>query len=220
MKPATTKPVFAPAVALAASLVIGIFCSAAFAQTLVGVKVDKAQVTAGQPVQATVAFDVDTSANCGIRFEWGDGVGQDIKVEDAQKLPLVLSYSYPKAGDYTVKVTPKKVTSRLGCVGKEQSALVKVSAPAPVAAAPVAKPAATTATSSSAPSSGSSSGAAKAFNTCPAGWTLNAKSVNKKTKAFSCTAKPGTAAPEQKLSCDGATGYFENIKKGVIGCQA
>ena len=224
MKSATHPFISVPRLALLASLAVGLFCSAALAQTLVGVKVDKPQVTAGQPVQATVAFDVDSSANCGIRFEWGDGVGQDIKVEDVQKLPLVLSYSYPKAGDYTVKVTPKKVTSRLGCVGKEQSAMVKVSAPAPVAAAPVVKPAATTVASSggpaSAPSSASSSASANAFTACPAGWTLNAKSVNKKTKAFSCTAKPGTAAPEQKLSCQGATGYFENVKKGVIGCQA
>lgn len=179
-------------------LCFSLLCSAAFAQTLVGVKVDKAQVTAGQPVQASVAFDVANSVNCGIRFDWGDGTGEDIKVEDAQKIPLAMNHTYTKAGDYTIAVTPKKVTSRLGCLGKAQKAMVKVSAPAAVAAAPV--PTVT--------------------NACPAGWTLNTKSVNKKTMAFSCNAKPGTAVPEKKLSCDGSTGYFENVKKGVIGCQA
>jgi hypothetical protein len=73
-------------------------------------------------------------------------------------------------------------------------------------AAVAAKPAASAAT-------------ATASSACPTGWTLNAKSVNKKTKAFTCTAKAGTAAPEKKLSCEGDTGYFENTKKGMIGCR-
>ena len=179
-------------------LCLSMLCSAAFAQTLAGVKVDKAQVVTGQPVQASVAFDVASSVNCGIRFDWGDGTGEDIKVEDAQKIPLVMNHTYAKAGDYTVSVKPKKVTSRLGCLGKAQSAMVKVTAPATVAAAPVPT----------------------VSNACPAGWALNIKSVNKKTMAFSCNAKPGTAVPEKKLACEGSTGYFENVKKGVIGCQA
>ncbi len=178
-----------------------VFCGAAFAQTLTGVKLDKPQALAGQAVQATVLFDVENSVNCGIRFDWGDGTGEDIKVEDAQKIPLVMNHSYTKAGNYTVAVTPKKVTSRLGCLGKAQSALVKVSAPAAIAAMPVPQ-------------------ATSTAYACPAGWTLNAKSVNRKSKAYSCNAKPGTAAPEKKLACEGSTGYFENVKKGVIGCQA
>ena len=185
-------------------LCLSLLCSAAFAQTLVSVKVDKPQVLAGQAVQASVAFDVGNSVNCGIRFDWGDGTGEDIKVEDAQKIPLVMNHTYAKAGNYTVAVTPKKVTSRLGCLGKAQSAVVKVRAPAAVAVAPVAPVQAIK----------------SATTPCPAGWTLNAKSVNKKTQAFSCNAKPGTAVPEKKLACEGTTGYFENTKKGVIGCQA
>jgi hypothetical protein len=195
-------------------LCLSVLCSAAMAQTLVSVKVDKPQVVAGQTVQASVAFDVENSVNCGVRFDWGDGTGQDIKIEDAQKIPLVMSHTYAKAGDYTVAVTPKKVTSRLGCLGKAQSAVVKVSAPVAVAAASAPAAAAPAAPGAPAPA------AQTAANACPAGWTLNTKSVNKKTKAFSCTAKPGTAAPEKKLACEGSTGYFENVKKGVIGCQA
>ena len=41
------------------ALCLSLLCSAAMAQTLVGVKVDKPQVLAGQAVQASVAFDVD-----------------------------------------------------------------------------------------------------------------------------------------------------------------
>jgi hypothetical protein len=48
---------------------------------------------------------------------------------------------------------------------------------------------------------------------------LAAKSVNKKTGAFNCSAKPGTALPDKKLTCPGDTGYFENAKKGSLGCR-
>lgn len=190
-------------------LCLSLLCGAAMAQTLVGVKVDKPQVMAGQTVQASVAFDVQNSVNCGIRFDWGDGSGEDIKVEDPQQIPLLRTHAYAKAGDYTVAITPKKVTSRLGCVGKPQSTLVRVAAPAPVAAAP----------NPVAPAAVPVQAAKTATALCPTGWKLNARSVNKKTKAFSCTAKPGTALPEKKLACEGTTGYFENAKKGVIGCQ-
>ena len=62
------------------ALCLSLLCSAVMAQTLVGVKVDKPQVMTGQAVQASVAFDVDNTVNCGIRFDWGDGTGEDIKV--------------------------------------------------------------------------------------------------------------------------------------------
>ena len=187
---------------------LSLLCTAVMAQKLVGVKVDSAPAVAGQAVKVSVVFDVDDAVYCGIRLNWGDGSGDDFKIEDAQKVPYAASHVYAKAGDYTIAAVPQRVMSRLPCQGKQQNAMVKVSAPAPLAAAPgaAAVPAAV------APKATASA--------CPAGWTLNAKSVNKKTKAFSCTANPGTAAPEKKLTCEGSTGYFENIKKGVIGCQA
>lgn len=191
-------------------LCLGLLCNAAFAQKLVSVKVDKPQAVAGQSVQASIAFDVENAVNCGVRVNWGDGSSDDFKIEDAQKIPFIANHTYAKAGDYTLAVVPQRVTSRLPCIGKTQSTLIKVSAPAAaVAAAPAVAPAVT-----------ATKATASAAMACPAGWTLNDKSVNKKTKAFSCTAKPGTAAPEKKLACAGTTGYFENIKKGVIGCQA
>ena len=54
---------------------------------------------------------------------------------------------------------------------------------------------------------------------CPPGWALDAKSMVKKSGAFTCRAKAGTAAPEGKLACPGELGYFENRKKGQLGCR-
>jgi hypothetical protein len=201
---------------------------ALYAQTLSGITLDKPQAQTGQSVQAKVAFDTGESANCGIRVDWGDGSGDDVKINDLKQIPYVSTHTYAKAGDYTVSASPKKVTSLLGCVGKAKTVALKVVAPpAPVAAAPIAAPApaTTVAVAASKPAASAvaaakpAASAASAASACPAGWTLNAKSVNKKTKAFSCTAKPGTAAPEKKLSCEGDTGYFENTKKGMIGCR-
>lgn len=212
-------------------LMIATLSGALYAQTLTGISIDKTQAQTGQNIQASVAFDAGDSANCGVRVDWGDGTGDDVKINDASKLPYVSAHSYAKAGDYTVSVTPKKVTSLLGCVGKAKSAMVKIVAPAVVAAAPAAvAPAAPAAPAPAAlavaaPKPVASAPAlakpalAPAASACPTGWTLNAKSVNKKTKAFTCTAKPGTAAPEKKLACEGDTGYFENAKKGTIGCR-
>ena len=52
---------------------------------------------------------------------------------------------------------------------------------------------------------------------CPAGWTLNSKSVSKKTGAFTCQAAPGTKPV--KVSCPGDLSYFENERKGLMGCR-
>jgi hypothetical protein len=54
---------------------------------------------------------------------------------------------------------------------------------------------------------------------CPEGWRLDPKSVNRKTGAYTCTAKAGTKPPAAKLECPGDTGYFENAKRGQLGCR-
>jgi hypothetical protein len=92
-----------------------------------------------------------------------------------------------------------------GCGGKNQEAFIKVQAPAPAAAA---KPAASKPAAASA-----------AAPKCPEGWTLDSKSVNRKTGAYTCTAKAGTKPPAAKLDCTGDTGYFENAKRGQLGCR-
>jgi hypothetical protein len=176
------------------------------AQTITGVKVEPAGAKVGDAVKITVIGDTDgDKANCGVRVHFGDGGTQDFKITDPKMLPLTIEHKYAKAGDFKVMAEPKTVTSHARCVGKNQNAMVKVAAPpppAPVAAAPAA------------------AAAVNSGPACPAGWTLNAKSVNKKTGAFECTAKPNTKLPETKLACPGSLSYVENAKKGVIACKA
>jgi len=185
--------------ALAAATV---FCGMAAAQTLSGIKIEPSTVTVGEPVKITGTFDNADNPNCNVRVNFGEGPTQNFKINQTKDVPLVTTHTYAKPGTYKVAIEPRTAMPMLKCVGKDQSATVTVLAPAPVAAAaPAAKaPAAT---------------AAK----CPAGWTLNAKSVNKKSGAFTCTAKAGTALPAAKLDCAAPLGYFENKAKGQLGCR-
>jgi hypothetical protein len=180
------------------------------AQTVSNVKVDKAQVAINQPVTVTVNFDVRNDLiNCGMRVSFGDGSQQDFKINQTKDVPLVVQHRYATAGDFKVTAEPKTVSPILKCNGKNQTAMVNVLKPAPVAPPPVAvaAPAAVV----KAP--------AKPASPCPDGWTLDKAGVNKKTGAFVCRAKPGTPAPAQTLSCSGSLGYFVNSSKGRLGCQ-
>lgn len=186
---------------LAASSLLPLSASA---QKLVSTQLDKAAIQVGDTVQLSIELELNDNPFCGMRVLWGDGKDTEIKVESAAKSPIKTSHTYASAGDFAIKTEPRRVTSHLPCSGKEQNAMVKVTAPAPAAkpAAPATAPA-----------------KAAIVNACPEGWKLDAKSVNKKSGAFTCTAKAGTVAPEKKLACPGDTGYFENAKKGQLGCK-
>ena len=171
------------------------------AQTLTGLRVDTPAAMPGRPVAVTVVLDAADTINCGLRVDWGDGAGNDYKITGRDNIPLKASHAYARPGDYTVTAQPKRVTTHLGCVGGKQSAMVKVQAPA-VAAKPAPAPA-----------------AASAMASCPEGWKLNPKTVNRKTGAFTCTAKAGTAIAGSKVNCPGDLTYFENSKKGQLGCR-
>ncbi len=194
---------------------IAVCATAASAQTLTGVKVDNAAITAGGTVKATAELEVkDGLTNCGMRINWGDGAVTDNKINQAQDAPMVASHQYTKPGTYTVMAEPKRVGSVLKCAGKNQSVNVVVAAaPAPAAAAPVAA-AAPAVAAAVAPMA-----AAKAADVCPAGWKLAKPGVSKKTKSFTCTAKANTKLPEAKVVCPGDLTYFENTKKGQLGCR-
>lgn len=176
------------------------------AQTLKGIKVDVAQAQVGQTVTATVALESSGAPNCGLRVRWGDGAVTERKINDAKEIPFVTTHVYTKAGDYTVVADPGRVGGSLGCVGKNANAMVKVVAPPPP---PVA----------AAPAAGASAPKAAMGPTCPDGWKLDAKSVVKKTGAYTCTAKAGTAVPDKKPVCPGDLSNFENSKKGLFGCK-
>lgn len=185
---------------LAASLCLSV---AAQAQTLKSVALEAAQIKAGESAKATITSDMTTGGNCGLKTHWGDGQFTETKVNQDKDAVMVLTHKYEKAGKYEIMVEPKRVGATLKCLGNNQKTTLTVAAPAPVAAAPAAaKPAELTAS-----------------NACPAGWKITAAGVNKKNKSFTCTAKAGTPAPETKTACPGDLTYFENTKKGQLGCK-
>lgn len=176
---------------------------AAQAQMLSGLKVEPAQVKAGEVVKITVEFTNADTPNCGMKIHFGDGTDTTGKINQAKDVPFVVSHTYAKAGSYTVTAEPKRVDSVLKCSGKNLTQSVTVAAvEKPAAAAPAAK-----------------ATASKPVALCPEGWALSKPGQNAKTKAFSCNAKAGTKIPEPKLSCPGDLTYFENSKKGQLGCR-
>jgi len=176
-----------------------LFCvpAVAAAQTLTGVKVEPGEIRAGESAKITSEFDVSSgSINCGLRLHFGDGNKKDYKINQEKDVPLVVNHVYANPGVYEVKAEPKRNEAILGCMGKNQKASLKVAA----------LPAAAPATTSQGPH-------------CPEGWKLDSKSVNRKTGAFTCSAKVGTAMPEKKSECPKDLGYFETPKKGLLGCR-
>ena len=196
------------ALRLSLTLVLALVGAAALAQRLDSVSVTPANAKPGEAVNITARFDLSGGLNCAARVHFGDGQTKDIKINQEKDANYALSYSYAKAGTYTVKVEPKTALPTLKCLGANQEAKVTVMAPPPPPPPPVAAAPAAVATPAKA------SGPA-----CPAGWTLIAKSVNKKSGAFDCSAKAGTAAPAAKLECPGQLGYYENTKTGRLGCR-
>ncbi|HUN68665.1 MAG TPA: hypothetical protein VMU46_07700 [Burkholderiales bacterium] len=191
--------------ALLAAAIGALLPVAAHAQFVTSVKAEPAQIQAGQETKITVDFD-KPEPNCGLRLHFGDGVTRDFKINQKKDVPLVVTYKYDKAGEFRVMTEPKREGMLGGCGRKNMETFVKVAA-APAAAAPAAAKAAP-------------AKAAMAEPTCPEGWTLDRKSFNKKTGAFTCTAKAGTKPPAGKLECPGDLGYFENSKKGQLGCRS
>jgi PKD domain len=173
-------------------MLLSLSCAAVAAQTLESVKAQPASAKPGEPVTITAAFDVSRGLNCNVRFHFGDGSTQDQKVNQEKDASLVVQHAYAKPGSYTVKVEPKTALPVPKCVGSNQQTVVQVVAATAAAAA--------------APS-------------CPQGWKLQAKSVNRKSGAYTCTAKAGTPAPAERPACPGSLSYFENSKKGQLGCR-
>ncbi len=172
----------------------------ASAQTLQDIKLEPTSAKVGDEVTLTANFDVSGGLNCNVRVEFGDGAQQNVAVNQAKDAVTVLTHRYDKAGEFTVTVKPVSKMPLFKCLGNTRTATVTV------AAAATAAPPAKTAAAATAPQ-------------CPAGWKLDTKSVNKKTGAFTCHAKAGTAIPDGRLACPGKLGYFENSKKGQLGCR-
>jgi PKD domain len=169
------------------------------AQTFSGVKVEPATAKVGEPVTITGTFDSAGNPNCNLRVDFGDGKNQNFKINQEKDVPLVTTHTYTKPGNYKVAILPRTALPMIKCKGGDQKAMLKVEAPVAAAAAPMAK--------ATGPS-------------CPDGWKLSAAGVSKKSGAYTCTAKAGTALPATKPECPAPLGYFENKSKGQLGCRA
>lgn len=187
-----------------ASCLLAALVLPAYAQTIADVKVEPANAKVGEPVTITATFDDASNPNCNARVHFGDGASHDFKINQPKDVPLVTRRTYAKPGTYTVRVEGKTALPTLKCVGKTKSAVVKVAAPPP--APPV-------------PPVGAAAAAPTGAPACPSGWTLDANSVNKRTGAFTCSAKAGTTLPMARLDCPGALTYFENKTKPQLGCR-
>jgi hypothetical protein len=188
----------AKAIAIAALAAFAVLPAAA--QTLTSLKAEPASASPGQPVTITAQFDISKGLNCNVRVRFGDGAQQDFKVNQEKDAAMVLKHAYGKPGTYTVDVEPRRALPLLGCLGEQLHANVVVASAAQTAGA-------------------SAAASPSAVPKCPAGWALASKSVNRKTGAFQCTAKPGTAAPATRPECPGDLTYVENLKKGQLGCR-
>lgn len=184
---------FARHIALIAT---GLLMMGAQAQTIESMKAEPARAAVGQPVKLTTQFVVANSINCKVRVHFGDGSITDFMVNQTKDVPLVLEHTYAKAGKYTARVEGRGAAH---CMGDAINVEVDVqNKGAVLAATPTI---AVTAVA------------------CPAGWRLTKAGVSKKTGAFTCAAKANTPVAEPRMTCPGDLTYFENVKKGQLGCR-
>ena len=175
------------------------------AQTIANISVEPASAKVGEPVTITANFDDAGMPNCNVRVNFGDGATHDFKINQAKDVPLVTRRTYARPGQYRVRVEGKTALPMLKCLGQTRSALLTVEEPAPPPpqAAAGAMP---TAVASVGPA-------------CPDGWTLDVRSVNDKTGAFTCSAKAGTALPMVYIDCPGALRVFREQDPGPARVQ-
>ena len=184
---------------LIATALAVIAAASAQAQMLGGISVSPATVKAGQPVTVTATIDVIQGNYCGYAVFYGDGAVKDGVSDVSNVGPFVSTHTYAKAGTYTVSMGGRHVQSHPNCGGADKSTTVVVTEGDKPMAAKAAMPV--------------------AASVCPDKWKLVPKSSNAKTGAFACSAKPGTALPETKPVCKGELTYYENGKKGQLGCR-
>ena len=191
----------------------------AMAQKLTTLTLDVSSVAEGRPVTARLDFDVPSGTNCGMRLHWGDGQSDDFKINQRKDVPWIASHSYARAGRYEIMAEPKTQGLVPRCGGDNQRSSVRVSAVAPAvtAAAPVV-PAAAASQKGAVPKAVVTN-PAHTGGVCPVGWRLGASGIDAKTKGFTCIAAPNTKLPVQRLSCPGELSYYENAKKGELGCR-
>lgn len=95
-------------------------------------------VRAGQAAKITIRAGSNPPRWCGLQVDFGDGQTHSVRVGPDIFFPVTLDVTYPRPGDYTIRASGTRITTRMPCAGV-------VTANVRVAAAPVAAPAATAA---------------------------------------------------------------------------
>lgn len=176
-------------------LVLGLAAPAAglAAEGITGISTNPASAKVGQPVKIIVAGDSEQN-NCGMRVEYGDGDGQDVKIKsDEGVFPRTLTRTYSKPGTYNITAKGKRVTTHFPCPGEAKIALVVEGA---AGGAMMKSPMA---------------GGAGRMADCPAGWMMKGKMG--KDGSFSCMPQ----MPAAKIDCGPGLSYYESA--GTVGCR-
>lgn len=146
--------------------------------------------------KVAVRFDVSGRAGssdyCGYFVDYGDGAAGDSRTVENENGAFSRPHEriFTRPGTYSVRASGKNHKTTGPCNG---SASVNVTVLAEAAPG--------------------RSGRRAAAPVCPEGWALNEKSVNWRTGAFSCTAKPAA-----ELICGDGLRYYE--RDGLIGCRS
>jgi hypothetical protein len=80
----------------------------------------KSAASAGAPVTVTIFSGDDPALRCGMRLDFGNGDGRDIKINEDTKFPVSLDIIYPVAGNYVIKAEGRKITTHFPCIGRAE----------------------------------------------------------------------------------------------------
>ena len=187
----------------AAAAALSGMAGTSMAGTISGVKAEPASAIVGAQVKVTVTGD--DAGLCGLRVEYGNGDFDLTKMNAGRdNFPRSFNKTYNKAGTYTIIAKGGRDGSALGCPGEAKTTVTIAEAPKPAAAA--------------APAAGAKPATAAA-PACPEGYNLNAKTVDKKSGAFTCAATKDAKKPEKAMECPAGTDYFATPKGSSLGCK-
>jgi len=172
---------------LATGACLALSVAAALAGDISSIQPSASSITL-QGGKAVVNFTVGGSAagneSCGYFVEYGDGNAGDSRVISKTNGQFSRPHqrTFVNPGTYTVEASGRRHKQTLACNGQAGTVVTVL------AAAAWTPPA------------------------CPEGWALNERSVNRRTGAFNCTAKPAV-----ELQCGAGLRYYE--RDGIIGCR-
>lgn len=125
MNSTATKITF---IALLGILTLG---DSAKAQSLIGIHATPTDVVIDESIDIVVSFKRQGVRNgaCGLRVNFGDGTSEHMRAEE-RFLPVMLTHTYKRAGDYVVTADGKAhidgLRSVFGCFGEDQSLTISV----------------------------------------------------------------------------------------------